>query len=61
MGRLLYPSYYFEVYDEIFLGQEKEKKITEIISKVDEYELFLKKIHLYLLKNYHIPEIEWLK
>lgn len=60
IGRLLYPSYYFEIYDKIFTNQEPEKKIINIISKTDEYEQFLKKIYQSFQKKYHIPEIEFL-
>lgn len=61
MARMLFPTYYFDMYERIISGEVAEDKITAITSKVDEYEWFLKQIYHYLSQFYQIPEIEWLK
>lgn len=60
MSRLLYPSYYFDLYDEIIQNKIDEKKIKPIVNKVNDYEFFLEEIYSYLKIKYNIPEIEWL-
>lgn len=60
MSRLLYPSYYFDMYDEIIQNKIDEKKINSVVDKVNDYEIFLKDIYDYLKTKYNIPEIEWL-
>lgn len=59
-SRLLYPTYYFDMYDKIIQGKTSEEKINNIIKKNNSYEMFLKKIYKYLNKEYKIPNIEWL-
>ena len=60
-SRILYPSFYFDVYDKIISGNAEEKALNKIINAIDDYESYLYSIQLYLKKFYNIPEIEWLK
>lgn len=59
-ARLIYPSYYFDLYDEIIQGKTSEDKLYYYINKIQDYELFLYKIFVLLSKIYKIPEIEWI-
>ena len=61
-GRLLYPSYFFDLYDEIVNNDLKENLIDKVITKADEYEVFLTNVYLFLTKLYgkYIPEVEWI-
>ena len=61
LSRLLYPTYYFDVYDKIIQEQVSEEKIDFYIKKNTHYEVFLKKIYIYIKNKYKIPEIEWLE
>lgn len=61
LARLLYPSYYFDMYDEIIQEKISEQKINFYIKKNVYYETFLKKIYNYIKNRYKIPEIEWLE
>lgn len=61
MSRLLYPSYYFDMYDKIIQEKVSEEKINFYIKKNVYYETFLKQIYRYLKFKYKIPEIEWLE
>ena len=58
--RLIYPSYYFDTYDEIIQGVTKEEKLNQYISKIKEYELFLKQVYIIINRYYKLPEIEWI-
>lgn len=59
-ARLLYPSYYFDVYDDILRGDYNKKKLDVIISKNQVYEKFLEDVYFYMINIYNIPEIEWI-
>lgn len=59
-SRVLYPSFYFNVYDEIISGKKEEKEINYIINKIDAYEKYLYSIYLYLTKYFPIPIPNWL-
>lgn len=61
LARMLFPSYYFDAYDEIMQGVKEEEKIKAYLEKVDLYEKFLSKICYTLKLFYQIPEIEWIK
>lgn len=60
-ARIIYPSFYFKLYDEILSKKKEEKELNSIIKRIDEYELYLSNIYFYLRKYYDIPMIEWLK
>ena len=60
-SRLLYPSYYFDLYDQVIQEKISEEKINFYIKKNTYYEVFLKKIYIYIKNKYKIPEIEWLE
>lgn len=60
-ARILYPSFYFELYDEIILGQKKETDLLPIIDKINDYILFINKIYIFLSNYYPLEEILWLK
>lgn len=60
-SRIIYPSYYFQIYDSIIKEEIKEEEILKITSRIDDYELYLYEIFSILKKIYNIPEISWLK
>ena len=59
-ARLIYPSYYFDIYEQIMEDKLTEDALLPYISKVDEYELFLKDVYYSLSKYANIERIEWL-
>ena len=59
-ARLLYPSYYFDLYDAIMNHDESEEKLISIIAKVNDFELFLKEAYLEISKYASIDKINWL-
>lgn len=60
-SRILYPSFYFDLYDEIITGKKEENKLNNIINRITEYELYLYNIYIYLNVFYNIPETNWIK
>ena len=61
ISRLLYPSFYFEMYEDILIDNKEEKIILDIISRLDDYEDYLDKVISFFKLYYDIDEIEWLK
>lgn len=60
-SRLLYPSYYFDLCDNIIYNNINENNLSNIINRSNDYEQFLSEIGFYLHNQYQISEIEWLK
>lgn len=61
ISRLLYPSFYFEMYEDILIDNKEEKILLNIISRLDEYESYLDNIIVFFRRYYDIEEVEWLK
>ena len=59
-ARLLFPSYFFDVYEEIMEDKLKEESIISIVDKASEYEEFLIEIHLFLNRDNLMPQLDWL-
>lgn len=59
-ARLLYPSFYFDIYDNIMNKDGKEEVLLDIIKKTEDYELFLKEAYLEVSKYAKIDKIDWL-
>lgn len=59
-ARLLYPSYYFDVYEEVMNKDRNEEDLVDIIKKCNSYEDFLKEAYLEISKYAPIEKIDWL-
>ena len=59
-ARLLYPSYYFDVYEKVIEDLDDESNLLDIINKTGEYELFLKDVYYELSKKFNIEMILWI-
>ena len=60
-ARMLYPTYYFDLYEEIISGKKDEKEIKKITDKINDYEKILKKIYSYYKNFLPLTSIEWLE
>ena len=62
IGRLLFPTYYFDVYEQIMANLADEDDLEEVIKKADDYQLFLTNIIDYLGRQSAsgLPPVEWL-
>ena len=58
--RMLYPTYFFDLYDEIVGFGLKEENIYEIVDKSNKYEEVLKELYQSIKKATLIENIEWL-
>ena len=61
ISRLLYPSFYFEMYEDILIDNKEEKIILDIVSRIEGYEDYLNKVITFFRISYNIDEIGWLK
>lgn len=59
-ARMLFPTYYFDIYEKIINNEIDEIKLNDIISLAKDYEVLLKKIYLYLKNKVNLPNFEWL-
>lgn len=59
-GRMLFPTFYFDKYDDIVNKNKSEKEILTILKKVEAYEDFLKNIYLIINQNTAIKKVDWL-
>lgn len=59
-ARLLYPSYYFDIYEQIMNNQENEERLIPIIEKNTNYENFLQEVFIEICKIIPIDKVEWL-
>lgn len=59
-ARLLYPTYYFDVYESVMNKNGDEEQLVNIIKKCDSYEEFLKKAYLEISKYAKINKVEWI-
>lgn len=60
MSRMLYPSYYFDLYDQIILGIRQESDVKKIIKNAEDYREYIKMIYIYINNIVEIPRIDWL-
>lgn len=59
--RMFYPSFYFDMYEQIIENKAEESKLQPIIDKTKSYEKLLKSLYFYLSNYIDMPDIEWLK
>ena len=59
--RMLYPSFYFDLYEQIVENKLEESKIKEAIKITPIYEKLIKNLYQYLKNIIQLPEIDWLE
>lgn len=59
-ARLLYPSYYFDIYDSVMNKNISEEELVKIVKRSNDYEYFLKKAYLEMSKYVRLDKIDWL-
>ena len=58
---MIYPTYSFDLYEEIITDHQKDEEIKKITSKVEEFETIIKKIYHYYKIFLPVPRIDWLE
>lgn len=59
-ARLLYPTFYFDIFDKVILEDGKDSDVVPILNKVDSYLSMLKILYQKFNNEYHMFRIEWL-
>lgn len=59
ISRVIYPSFYFDIIDDIINGKRDESYILKITSRCVEYEKYLNDVFLYFKKFYDINTNLW--
>lgn len=60
-ARLLFPSSYFDLYEDILADKKDESILIDIIKRIDKYEMWLYEIYVITSKYHSIQIPEWLK
>lgn len=58
--RMCYPTFYFDLYEEIINDKKEDKELLYIINKVDNYQELLKDLYWFLKTMINLPDIEWI-
>lgn len=58
-ARMLFPSFYFDKYEQVIHNEADESDLLLVIDQVNLYERFLKEFYLYLKNHVQFPDIEW--
>ena len=59
-SRLMYPTFYFDVFDKIILEDGKDSDIVYVLNVVDKYLDMLNKVYLKYKDKYSMLNVEWL-
>lgn len=59
-ARILYPSYYFDVYDSVMNKNVNEEELVKIVKRSNDYEKFLKITYLEISKYVRLDKIDWI-
>ena len=59
-ARLLYPTFYFDIYEKVINNEEDQEALIPIIEKSKDYEIFLKQAFVEISKYAPIERVEWL-
>lgn len=60
-ARLFFPTYYFDLFEDMIIDEEDEEKILQILKKREAYERFLFDFYEFYKTKYNIFEIEWIR
>ena len=60
VSRILYPSFYFEMYEDILVYGKDEQIISKVVDRLAEYEEYLSQVIGFFKNYYDIPDIAWL-
>lgn len=59
-ARMLFPTYYFDLFEDIILGNKSGKEIFSVTNLLEEYQKFLNELYFYLSKFAPIEEVPWI-
>lgn len=59
-SRLLFPTYYFDKFEDILFDNKNQNELLKIINKSESYTMFLSDIYNHFIKRLNIYPIEWI-
>lgn len=59
-GRLLYPSFFFDLWEMIYIDKKDEKELYKLADRKEEYRIFLKEIYYMIRRKSQIEEVRWI-
>ena len=59
-SRLLFPTYYFDKFEDIIFDNKNQNELLKIINKSESYTMFLSDIYNYFIKKLNTYPIEWI-
>ena len=57
---MLFPSFYFDMYEKIINGSSDDKELLKITNKIESYQILLRDLYWLLKRNANLPDIEWI-
>lgn len=60
-SRFIFPTYYFDLFEEIIIDNLDETVLLKILNRTNQYEGFIKDLYKKIRIYINIPEIEWLR
>lgn len=59
-ARMLFPTYYFDLFEDIILENKNEKEIFTVTNLLDDYQDFLSDLYFYLSKFAPLENVSWI-
>lgn len=60
LARLIYPTYYFDIYEQVMNKDIEDEALIKVIKRSEDYEEFLKEAYLEISKYAKLEKIDWL-
>jgi len=61
LARMIYPTYYFDLYEDIINGSKSGDELKKITNRVNDYQNLIQSIYNYYKSFLQITPIEWLE
>jgi len=59
-GRMLYPSFFFDLWDEVIREKKNYNDLLIYENRLEEYRIFLKEIYYIIRKKTYLEEVRWI-
>ena len=59
-GRMLYPSFFFDLWDEVIADKKIYNDLLIYENRLEEYRIFLKEIYYIIKKRTYLEEVRWI-
>ena len=58
---MMYPTYYFDLYEDIISGSKESEELKKITNRVNDYQKLIQYIYSYYKSFLRMTPIEWLE